>query len=79
MNDAVSSWPIFAGAVGVTMHDGILAVMAPFGLDDLFALRIRPNKRQITKPKYEAKAEKWQAAWPQIRVIGWDDEEGLGD
>jgi hypothetical protein len=31
---------------------------APFGLDDLFGLVVRPNKRQITRAIYEAKVER---------------------
>jgi hypothetical protein len=35
-------------------------------------LIVRPNKKQITRPIYEAKAKKRLARWPGLRVVGWD-------
>ena len=45
---AIRTWPTTATAIGVRKQpDGTLKVYAPFGLDDLFAKTVRPNKAQI--------------------------------
>jgi hypothetical protein len=44
-----------SGYVGIR---GEFECCAPFGLDDLFGLVVRPNKRQITRAIYEAKVER---------------------
>lgn len=42
--NALSYWPETATAVAVRLTDaGLLEVIAPFGLDDLFELRLRPG------------------------------------
>ena len=71
--DALATWPTTATAVGVTVRRGAIEVIAPFGLADLFALRVRANKRQITEPIFAAKAARWQTAWPELDVIDWDE------
>ena len=46
---------------------------APFGLDDLFGLVVRPNKRQITRAIYESKIDRWRSIWPGLTILPWDD------
>ena len=46
-------------------------VYAPFGLNDLFAMIVRPNKVQITEAIYQAKVARWTACWPRLEVIPW--------
>jgi hypothetical protein len=58
--------PLFA--VGVRLEaDGRLSVLAPFGLEDLFALRLRPNPRRATNGFARAAAAV-SARWPEVRV-----------
>jgi uncharacterized protein len=71
--DAIASFPTTATAVGVRWADNKLECSAPFGLDDLFALRVRPNKRQITPAIYAAKVKRWHSVWPQLTFRAWDD------
>jgi hypothetical protein len=55
-------------AVGVRLlPDGRLSVVAPFGLEDLFALTMRPNPGRQTKGFPRAVASV-QARWPEVRV-----------
>jgi len=56
--DAIATFPTTATAVGVHRMRGEFECCAPFGLDDLFGLVVRPNKRQITRAIYEAKVER---------------------
>src|SRR4029077_1290893 len=45
----------------------------PFGLDDLFGLVVRPNKRQITRAIYEAKVDRWRPIWPRLTYLPWEE------
>jgi uncharacterized protein len=68
---AIATWPTTATSIGVRRSDDALEVCAPFGLDDLFRMIVRPNKRLVTRDVYEAKATRWQAIWPLLTVLGW--------
>jgi hypothetical protein len=55
-------------AVGVRLEPGDrLTVFAPFGLDDLFALRLRPNPLRPTAG-FERAAASIRARWPEVTV-----------
>jgi hypothetical protein len=71
--DAMSHWPETATAVGVQLTErDELRIAAPFGLDDLFALVVRPTpgfageKRPMFLARMHEKA--WLAAWPLVRL-----------
>jgi hypothetical protein len=70
--DAITTFPTTATAVGVQPHANELRVVSPYGLSDLLGLIVRPNKKQITRPIYDAKVKKWLARWPELRVVPWD-------
>jgi uncharacterized protein len=70
--DAIATFPTTATAVGVQPRANGLRVFAPYGLSDLLGLIVRPNKKQITRPIYDAKVKKWLARWPDLRVVPWD-------
>jgi uncharacterized protein len=73
VEDGIASWPATATAIGVRMGlDGHVTTYAPFGLEDLFGLIVRPNKRQITKAIYDQKVQRWSACWPRLIVVPWD-------
>jgi hypothetical protein len=60
-------------AVGVRLEaDGRLDIAAPFGLDDLFAMVIRPNRALDNAASYAAKAARAQAVWRDVTVVAWD-------
>jgi hypothetical protein len=71
--DAMRYWPETATSVGVRLsQDGAIAVAAPFGLEDLFSLRVRPTAR-FTGEKYPVYLDRistknWQAQWPLLTV-----------
>jgi uncharacterized protein len=70
--DAIATFPTTATAVGVQPRANGLRVFSPYGLSDLLGLIVRPNKKQITRPIYDAKVKKWLARWPDLRVVPWD-------
>ena len=51
--------------------DDQLEVFAPFGLEDLFALRLAPNHTLDNRASYEAKAARAKARWPELTIEPW--------
>jgi hypothetical protein len=70
--DAISTWPTTATSVGVRVEDRGMTVCAPFGLHDVFAMVVRPNKTLITRDIYDEKVRRWRATWPRLTVLDWD-------
>jgi hypothetical protein len=67
--DAITTWPTTASSIGVRPDD----LCAPFGLDDLFGLVVRPNVSLITPDVFAAKAARAAATWPRLTILGWTD------
>ncbi len=69
--EAMRGWPETATAVGARMEgDGSLSLVCPWGLDDLFALLLKPSP---LCPQPEAFAERvaaknWLVRWPKLRI-----------
>lgn len=70
--DGIDGWlPAFAvGARGVSPT----VIYAPFGLDDAFAQRLRPNHRVMGAASYEAIAASAIQRWPTVTVLPWASE-----
>ena len=69
---AVASWPEFATAVGVRLEkDDTLTVIAPHGLDDLFAMIVRHNPASASIASYLARVagKRFAERWPQVSVV----------
>lgn len=57
-------------AVGVRLEaDDSLSVAAPFGLDDVFALTIRPNPNRPVARGWAKAVNSARARWPELTVI----------
>ena len=57
-------------AVGVRLEaDDSLSVAAPFGLDDVFALTIRPNPNRPVARGWAKAVDSARARWPELTVI----------
>ena len=60
-----------AFAVGVRLEpDGAITVAAPFGLEDLFAMRLRPNPRRPKAAHWEKATQSVKARWPELSILG---------
>ena len=59
--------PLFAVSARLEADDS-LTIQAPFGLDDLFARRMRynPNRRS---PNFDAIAARAKTRWPELEII----------
>ena len=61
-------------AVGVRLRpDDTLEIYAPYGLADIFALRVVPNPMQNNRATHEAKAARQIALWPELEIIPWPE------
>ena len=69
--DAISTYPTSATAIGVKLENDILKVYAPFGLNDLFGMVVRPNKTKIAREVYYGKVDKWTEKWSNLKVFEW--------
>jgi len=57
-------------AVGVRLEaDDRLSIAAPFGLDDVFALTIRPNPNRPVAKGWAKAVDSARARWPELTVI----------
>jgi hypothetical protein len=58
-------------AVGVRLEaDGRIDVAAPFGLEDVFALRLQPNPDRPLSKSWAKAAASAKARWPEVVVDG---------
>ena len=72
ITDAVSRFPETATSVAVRLgSSGALEVIAPCGLDDLLAMKLRRNPAQVTEDYFRNRVESKRVAkkWPKVRVI----------
>jgi uncharacterized protein len=71
-DDSLLYYASIVHAVGVRLeHDGTLDIVAPFGLDDMFAMVIRPNRTLANAGSHSAKARRAKAIWPDVVVEPW--------
>jgi len=70
-DEALERFVCPAFAVGARLEaDGRISLAAPFGLDDLFALRLRRNPNRPINPEGFARvAASARARWPELTVI----------
>lgn len=67
--DALSRFVSPLNAVGVRLEpDDRITIEAPFGLDDLFALRLRPNPLRPPADSFARIAAGMVARWPELTV-----------
>jgi hypothetical protein len=59
--------PLTAVGVRLLADDG-LHVIAPFGLEDLFALRLRPNPAQGSADRFAKVAARMHERWPELTI-----------
>jgi uncharacterized protein len=72
-DEAITRYASKTHAVGVRLTaKGLLDVYAPFGLEDIFDMIVRPNYAlPDNKPTHDRKAARAKAVWPEVTVIDW--------
>ncbi|MGV8856538.1 MAG: nucleotidyltransferase family protein [Devosia sp.] len=59
-------------AVGARLDAaGGMEIVAPFGLDDLFAFRMAPNPVLDNRVTHTKKGARAKAIWPELTIIPW--------
>ncbi len=67
--DAMRRWPETATAVAARLDAaGRVGILAPHGLDDLFALLLRPTPGREAAFAARLAAKPWRAEWPRLRI-----------
>jgi hypothetical protein len=78
-DEALRRYASIVHAIGVRLeYDDRLDVMAPFGLDDLFSMVIRPNYALENAASHMRKARRAQEIWPEVIVVPWNEKACFG-
>lgn len=72
VEEAISKWGTTISCIGVRLENNKLIIFAPFGLNDLFSMLIRPNKKDFIKKDYDIKTKRWKNIWPNLTIIPWE-------
>ncbi|AOZ94806.1 nucleotidyltransferase family protein [Paenibacillus crassostreae] len=70
--DAMSCWPETATAVGLYLdEEDRVQFISPYGLDDLFQLKIRQSPRYMDTTYFIKRVteKQWLARWPKLTLI----------
>ena len=72
-DEAITRYASATHAVGIRLlKDDQLDVFAPFGLEDIFAMVIRPNYALPNRETHERKAARAKSMWPEVTIVPWD-------
>ena len=69
-DEALGRFVAPAFAVGVRLEaDDAISIAAPFGLEDVFALTIRPNPHRPLARGWDKAVASARARWPELKVV----------
>ncbi|MFM7778071.1 MAG: nucleotidyltransferase family protein, partial [Alphaproteobacteria bacterium] len=74
--DALAHWPETATAIAARLGPNGIEILAPFGVEDVLEMIIRPTHAFLTKPEIplaRLEAKGWRKRWPKLRMIGLGD------
>ena len=72
--DAVAHWLETATAVAVRTRKGVVELLAPYGVEDLLGLVVRPTPIAAARPekmdqfRQRAQEKRWMERWPKLRL-----------
>lgn len=70
-DEALARFVAPAFAVGVRLEaDDSISLAAPLGLEDMFALTLRPNPNRSLAKDWTRVVERAKARWPELKVVG---------
>jgi hypothetical protein len=72
LTEAVATWPEFATSVGISLDDNDqIEIIAPHGLEDIFAMRVQHNPSRASLETYRSRVEQKQYVrrWPRVTVV----------
>jgi hypothetical protein len=71
--DALTHWAETAAAIAARLGPQGVEILAPFGVEDVLEMIIRPTPAFRTKPEIplaRLEAKSWLTRWPRLRVVG---------
>ena len=71
IEEAINTWPTTATCIGVKFINNEFIYYAPFGLNDILNMIVKPNKAQIKQNIYEEKIKRWKKCWPKLKIVEW--------
>ncbi|MES2213291.1 MAG: nucleotidyltransferase family protein [Patescibacteria group bacterium] len=69
--DVIAAWPETVTAVGVRIENGVLKLIAPYGIDDIVSFIVRPSPKYmdgIERIKTRIQKKKWLEKWPNLTI-----------
>jgi uncharacterized protein len=73
-DEALTRYASISHAVGIRLtNDDRLDVFAPFGLEDIFAMVVRPNPVLPNQPTHTRKAARAKQLWPELTIVPWHE------
>lgn len=70
--DAMRAWPETATALAAARDGAGCQILAPFGLEDLVAMRLRPTSAAPGKRaafQDRLRSRRWAARWPLVQIL----------
>jgi hypothetical protein len=71
LESGIKTWPEFATCVGLSLRDdGAITIVAPYGLNDLFNLRVLHNPLRASVAAFTARhsEKRWHERWPNLSI-----------
>lgn len=71
--DAMLRWPEICTAIGARVWERGVEIAAPFGVEDLVTLRVRPTPAFAAKLalyRERVRAKRWRERWPLLSIDG---------
>lgn len=70
--DGLTRYPSRTHAVAARLGaSGAVEIRAPFGLEDVFAMRVTPNRAFDNRATHEEKAARARRFWPEVTIEPW--------
>lgn len=67
--EAISRWGATITCIGVRLENNKFKIVCPYGLNDLFSMKIRPVSVDYEMNLFLKKCEHWQKCWPYLELI----------
>lgn len=70
LEQAIESLPSTVTCVGITNDECGIRVFSPFGLEDIFDMKLRYNSMTPIPAKFvKIKLDKWIQKWPELEIV----------
>ena len=73
VEESIGTWCSTMSCIGIRLDNDKLVIYSPYGLDDLFNMRVVPVKKRFVKGSYDEKVKRWKRNWNKLEIIEWED------